>query len=119
MFPQESFMHSNYRPQRSQAKAIARKQEEERISRFRRLLAISIMSALTLSAVLLARAETWVTVNEDGSVTKTETRAQAQVSPDARAGNAADVMTAYDQAVTGTVTTPSAAYQAPNTTFFS
>jgi hypothetical protein len=61
--------------------------------RFRRLLAISIMSALTLGAVLLARADTWVTVNPDGSVTRTE--AAAQVAPSAT--TAASLKADYDK----------------------
>jgi hypothetical protein len=59
----------------------AAQRDAERADRFRRMLAISVMSALTLGAVLLARAETWVTVNPDGSVTKTETRVQASQTP--------------------------------------
>jgi hypothetical protein len=68
---------------RSQSRVIARHREEERVLRFRRLLAISVMSALTLGAVFLARAESWVTVNPDGSVTRTQTqtRSAAQTSP--------------------------------------
>lgn len=65
---------------RSHAKAGAR-HDEERKSRYRKMLAISIMSAITLSAVLLARAETWVTVGPDGSVQKTEVRTQASQAP--------------------------------------
>jgi hypothetical protein len=36
------------------------------------MLAISVMTAITLGALMLARADSWVTVNPDGSVTRTE-----------------------------------------------
>ena len=73
--------HTSRQPLRSQAKTIARRREEEKATRFRKMLALSVMSALTLGAIMLARAETWVTVNPDGSTTRTEVRTQAQAVP--------------------------------------
>lgn len=122
--------HASKSSAAAKPKAVARR-NEEKVQRFRRLLAISIMSALTLGAILLARAD-WVTVNPDGSVTRTESH--AQVNQPAPPTQAARTVRYYDQyppdgysndgtyngvntpVYTGSITQPN--QQVGNTTFF-
>jgi hypothetical protein len=60
----------------STVKAIARKDEQARRKR-QILLAFAAASALALCSLGMARADTWVTVGPDGSVTRTQTTASA------------------------------------------
>jgi hypothetical protein len=70
----------------STVKAVARKNEDARRTR-QIVVAFAAASAIALCSFAIARADTWVTVNPDGSVTRTETKASALQRDDARRDN--------------------------------
>lgn len=63
---------------RAVSRVLVRKSDEV-LNRRRILLIVSAASALALCTIGMAHAETWVTVNPDGSVTRTETTSSASM----------------------------------------
>ena len=60
----------------STAKAIARNEDQTRRTR-QIIVAFAAASAVALCSITIAKADNWVTVNPDGSVTRTQTTASA------------------------------------------
>ena len=60
----------------STVQAATRKDDAARRTR-QTILALAATSAVTLCSLAIANADTWITVNPDGSVTRTETTASA------------------------------------------